>query len=107
MRRVLCVWFPEWPMQRLCVARPELKGGPVVLFDESRRGGLEAVHCSRGAIRSGIAPGMPLAEVKSLLREAHFEKWDCEADSAALRKLAGRCQRFSPLVGMGDADSLL
>ena len=32
MPRVLCVWFPRWPIQRLRNARPELRRSEAVLF---------------------------------------------------------------------------
>ena len=32
MPRVLCVWFPKWPIQRLRNERPELKRSELVLF---------------------------------------------------------------------------
>ena len=32
MPRVLCVWFPRWPIQRLRIARPELRRSELVLF---------------------------------------------------------------------------
>ena len=32
MSRVLCVWFPRWPIQRLQAARPELSRSELVLF---------------------------------------------------------------------------
>jgi protein ImuB len=103
MQRALCVWFPDWPLQRLCAARPELKGQPVVLFGESPRGGFQVVHgrCE------GISPGVPLAEARASSPHARFERYDPSADSEALRTLAGECQRFSPLVGTGEEGSLL
>src|SRR5436189_5589317 len=38
MKRVLCVWFPHWPLQRVCLVQPELKGRPVVLYGPARVG---------------------------------------------------------------------
>src|SRR5437762_2871251 len=97
MKRVLCVWFPEWPIQRLCAARPALRKLPIVLFDDSRRGGFQVAHCSRRAV--GIVPGMPLAEAKALLRQAHFERHDPVADTETILNLAARSRQFSPIVG--------
>jgi protein ImuB len=105
MRRVLCVWFPDWPIQRLRAARPELREQPIVLFEESSGGGRQVACCSREA--TGVAPGMPLAEARALLRQALFEQRDPSADAESLRTLAAECRRFSPLVGTGSDDSLL
>ncbi len=32
MPRVMCVWFPKWPIQRLRHERPELRRSELVLF---------------------------------------------------------------------------
>ena len=38
-KRILCLWLPEWPIQRLIVAEPELRQQRVVLFrTDSRKG---------------------------------------------------------------------
>ncbi|MGQ0636617.1 MAG: Y-family DNA polymerase [Planctomycetaceae bacterium] len=103
MPRVLCLWFPDWPLQRLCAARPELKGRPIVLFDESPRGGYRVTHSSCRE----IFKEMPLAEAKALSPQAQFEPHDRSADSECLQVLAVECQRFSPSVGIGDEASLL
>jgi protein ImuB len=65
----------------------------------------------------GIQPGMPLAEALalhefSLLRQPqsagkpalHLEAHDPLADHLALVQLATTCQRFSPIVGLEEAD---
>jgi protein ImuB len=42
--RALCVWLPQWPVQRLRTARPELKSREVVLYGMVR-GALRVVAC--------------------------------------------------------------
>ncbi|MBI3861325.1 MAG: DNA polymerase Y family protein [Planctomycetia bacterium] len=113
MKRVLCVWFPHWPLQRVCFVQPELKGRPVVLYSparpggSARRGDWQVVHCARAAVEAGVRPGMPLAEAQSLLerpRAAHFAQHDPQADRKLLELVAGWCSRYSPLVGMEQND---
>ena len=65
MKRALCIWIPNWPIQRVAAARPELKGRPVVLY-ETYRGGRRVTACSAQAEAMGIAIGMPLAEATAL-----------------------------------------
>lgn len=114
MKRILCLWLPRWPLQRLCLVRPELKHRPVVLYGPARRGGWQVVHGSRAALARGIAAGMPLAEAQALLGTnalpgtaaslvPHFEPHDPRADREFLESLARWCQRYSPLVGLGEA----
>jgi protein ImuB len=93
-QRILCIWLPDWPLERLAVARGELKGRPALLYDvQPRGGGLRVVayaprlaaplagaspasvrrpgnqrKTSRSAARrtAGIEPGLPLAEALAL-----------------------------------------
>src|SRR6185295_18809992 len=69
-----------------------------------------------------VRPGMPLAEALALagwvaqsqrtgaapdrnLQTLHVEAHDPLADRLALEQLAQWCQRFSPIVGLEDAQS--
>jgi protein ImuB len=99
--RTLCVWLPQWPLQRVRINRPELKRREVVLYAQAR-GALRVVACSG---RQAIAVGMPLAEATALAA-AHFELHDPAADQAALGQLANLCEQFSPMVGIQQPDML-
>ncbi len=66
MHRVICIWLPEWPIQRLIVARPELNSAPLVLHARDPRRGQRVVACCERACQRGVLPGMPLAEVAAL-----------------------------------------
>lgn len=129
-KRYLCVWFPNWPIQRLVVDRPELRHQPVVLsFRDSRRGQCVGA-CSPRAAQAGIQCQMPLAEAKALASRAHAknalqtrqevkstdvrvplsESWHwleqrLDHDLEALKRLADRCQWFSPIVGIEERDN--
>lgn len=136
MKRILCIWLPRWPIQRLLVARPELKRRAVVLHDAATAGGPRVKFCSSTARARGVCEGLPLAEALALWDPAektaeagtesrarkaeetaaaepgpHVEAHDPRTDWQALRQLASWCQRFSPLVGWqvaeGEAESLL
>lgn len=115
MKRVMCVWLPQWPLQRLLASQPEHRNRAVVLFTDMGRRGLRVVDCSREARQRGITLGMPLAEAKGALGAttgassslAAFIAHNPEADNDALHALANWCQRFSPIVGVEGPDSLL
>ena len=62
MKRILCLWFPEWPLQRLLVTHPELKQQAIVLYARAPRGGEYVVACCRRAQERGIRPGMSRTE---------------------------------------------
>jgi protein ImuB len=89
-------------MQRLCVVRPELKGRPIVLFEESSRGGLQVAH----ARCDDVFRGMPLAEARALAPQAQVEPYVPTDDRDCLESLAVECQRFGPIVGTDGVEAL-
>jgi protein ImuB len=109
MPRVLCVWFPKWPIQRLRSERPELDRSEIVLFAGHKQRPVITV-CSSKAERLGLRIGQPLAEAKAQVPQALFLPADIAADRGCLCQLALDCQRFTPLVGLeegGQPESLL
>ena len=101
MPRVLCVWFPRWPIQRLRNEQPELRRSELVLFAGHNQRPCVTV-CGPKAERLGVRVGQPLAEAKALFRKAVFLPADVVADREALCQLALDGQRFSPLVGLEE-----
>ena len=103
MPRVLCVWFPRWPIQRLLSERPELERSAIVLFSGQKQRPAITV-CTARAERAGLHAGQPLAEAKALLPRARFLPADDSADRAGLCQLALECQVFTPLVGLEEGE---
>ena len=107
MKRILCLWIPCWPIQRILAAKPELNHRGVVLSLQKPGRGEHVVACNRQAERLGIHPGMPLSEAKSLggnrRNKIHVEFHDPFADDLALGELAVRCEQFSPQVGIEES----
>lgn len=106
----MCVWLPNWPIQRQFIARPELKRQALVLHTESGRRGPEVVAASRAAVDLGIEPGIPVADARALAGISainggvHFEIHDPWADRSSLKTLAHWCQHFTPVFGIDDTD---
>ena len=110
--RILCIWFPNWTIQRIQRATPPLSGRMLLVEDApangttnrttSRTNSVQA--CSTAAARAGVYPGMPLAEAKALLapHPLTIQPSDAVADYRALEELAQQLQSFSPLVGLED-----
>lgn len=94
-QRILCLWLPAWPLQRVRLARPELKRCPLSLY-QSQRGALRVIASDR------YPAGTPLAEVVVGKAEQH----DPVADQSALLDLAAWCEQFSPIVGVEASDNL-
>jgi len=101
MPRVLCVWFPKWPIQRLRSERPELRRVELVLFSGQSHRPFITV-CTARAEQLGIHSGQPLAEAKALLPRARFLPAEDIQDRAGLCQLALDSQCFSPLVGLEE-----
>lgn len=113
MKRTLCLWFPDWPIQRRIAKRPELRDSPLLLKELIR--GKEIVqHASLRAQAIGISPQMPVADAQSLVTVSEalaetkdplvIEPVEPEQDRGALEKLAVACEHFSPSVGLEEAD---
>jgi protein ImuB len=120
MNRVLWIWLPDWTLQRLAIARPELDRHQIVLYEPHARGGLRVVA---GGQACGIRPGMPLAEAAALgevgdqrvVNDTAKVPDPCSsslcllphdpvADRTALEELALWCERFSPAVAIESAE---
>lgn len=117
MQTVACVWFPDWPLQRLRHEQPQLKSRPVVVYSTTGRG-KRVIAVSDLPFQQGVRRGMPLAEAETLMdcslvsrktktaaREPHFQTLDPTADTEMLRQLAIDCECFTPLFGIEDAES--
>lgn len=107
--RILCVWFPNWPIQRLVTQQPKLRCQQVVLFRRDSRRGQLVSAASPLARRSGICPGMPLSEAKSLLRRGSDKDFflfehDLTQDIQAIEQLCQSLESFSPIVGLETID---
>jgi protein ImuB len=111
MKRVICIWIPRWPLERLYAARPELRHVPLALYERQARGGLRIVAASPLAEQRQVTPGMTVAEATSMAagsrrggRTAALRLLPCDpaADRAALVQLAAACEMFSPIVGLED-----
>jgi protein ImuB len=101
--RVLCIHFPNWPIQRLLASDRGLEPAKPLILDvrDPRRGQLVAA-CNTVAYQHGVRPGMPLVEAAALAgrgKDLHVLPSDQIADVKSLGQLAEHCERFSPLVG--------
>ncbi|MFT5322419.1 MAG: protein ImuB [Planctomycetaceae bacterium] len=99
MKRVLCVWLPDFPIQRLNNERPETKPAACVLYAESGNRA-QVIIASIEAQRHGVRAGMSLAEAQALIESALFLPHDVSADARELTSLAGLCYHYSPFVGL-------
>jgi protein ImuB len=109
MKRVMCIWFPNWPIQRRLAARPSDRSRALVLHSPPSAGKVQVINCSRRARERGVKPRMLLAEAQALWpassgQSVRFEQHDLIADRQGLRELAVWGQQFSPIVAIDAAE---
>lgn len=108
-KKIVCLWLPNWPVQRLIGARPELRERALLLHAPGRGRGSYVVACCPVARERGVCEGMPLAEARMLVDQGvgrpgpYCQTYNPAADREALMELAAWCERFSPLVGLEES----
>jgi len=117
MKRVISLWFPYWPSERLARRRRkpsadrrsagEPRPEPPVVFVGAEQGGLRLAAVSAVAGAEGLAPGMTLADARALVPGLVVEATDAQGDARALAALADWCIRFTPWVALDGADALV
>lgn len=121
MRRVMYLYLPDWPIDRLrrrhdkragtaprsaprrAVAPVEEPPFATVIAAGGRRL-LAAVNPEAAA--AGLAPGIKLADALSFLPGLATAAAEPEADSAALTRLAEWCTRYSPWTAPDGSDGV-
>ena len=109
-RRILCLWFPFLPLDRL--ARDEgaadaaaARGPRVVFAHEGRTARLVAVDGRAQA--AGLSPGMTLADARAIEPALDAVARDSEADRRFLLRIARWAGSRAPHVALDGEDGLL
>ena len=116
MRRVLYLYLPGWPIDRLrrlgivpSLAAAPADDRPFATIAEAAGNRLLAA-VNPAAAAAGLAPGMPLADALSFFPALATRPAEPQADAAALVRLAEWCGRYSPWTAAdlqsGDADGI-
>jgi protein ImuB len=98
----MCVYLPGWSLQRLGHEQPALRGQAVAVVDFQAARGPRVVLASRRALRSGVRPGMTLAEAVALVPQLDAHAYDAEADRTGLLQLAKAAECYSPFVALEE-----
>jgi protein ImuB len=102
MRRVVSVWFPTLPTDRL--GQPEQSRGasPPVITATNRI----VVSANQAATDLGLQPEMKVAQAQALVPGLQVCDADPAADTALLHRLAQMCLRYAPLAAVDLPDGL-
>ncbi len=109
-KRILSLWLPYWPTDRLYRAQQARRGTPKAEREEppvqalalvaAQQGGQRVAAVNAAAAEAGIGPGMMLTDARALLPGLLIQPMAPEEDARALAGLADWCGRYSPWVSL-------
>ncbi|WP_249218887.1 error-prone DNA polymerase [Falsirhodobacter algicola] len=107
MARVISVFLPMWPVDRLRRQEDSPSDRPLVLAGRiGNRRVLTAVDA--GAAGLGVTVGMPVSKAQALVQGLRIEAANPEADLASLERLAfWILQRIAPIVAVDPPDGIV
>ena len=107
MARVISVFLPLWPVERLRRQDGTPSDRPLVLAGRvGNRRVLTAVDAAAAGL--GLKPGMPVSKAQALMPDLRIEPADVAADLASLERLAfWILQRIAPIVAVDPPDGIV
>ncbi|WP_332686226.1 Y-family DNA polymerase [Bosea sp. (in: a-proteobacteria)] len=110
-RRYLALWFPFLATDRLHRLQALSAGAgpgerPLVLV-EKEHGALRLADCDRRAVALGLTRGLTLADARARIPDLAIAEADPAADARFIERLAGLCDRFTPLVALDPPHGLV
>ncbi len=106
MRRVVSLWLPFWPTERLRRHDASLPVDvPLVTRIHDGRRMVIAAACP-AARALGLQAGMPLAHAQAMVPDLVVVDASPLSDAQALERLAAWCLRLSPLTAADPPDGV-
>jgi protein ImuB len=107
MRRIVSVWLPLWPIDRLARAAPQAVPKDACLaLVETGSHGIRITAVTRRAAEEGVRIGQSLADARAALPALLSRPAEPHRDARALLKLARWCGRYGPNRNVEGADGL-
>jgi protein ImuB len=107
-RRILALWFPRLPTDRLRRTRSAASPDALPLVIAEKTGNaLRVASLDRKAASLGLRLGMPLADARAMVPTLDVAHADAPADQKLLESIADWCVQFTPLVALDPPHGLL
>lgn len=107
-RRILALWFPRLPTDRLQrKAHNTAPDAPPLVIAAKLGNALRISALDRKASRLGLRPFMPLADARAMLPTLEVANADEAADRHLLESIADWCLHYTPLVALEPPHGLL
>lgn len=107
MKRILSLWLPLWPVERLRRHNPGAvpEDKPLALVESGARG-IRITAVNGVAAREGVRTGMALADARAALPDLLSRPAEPERDRASLERLARWTGRYGPARGVDGRDGI-
>ena len=110
-RRILSLWLPRLPIDRIKRQLARDSSAPVNDVDPSivvakQNNALQIFALDDAAARLGLDIGLPLANARAICPQLRVYDADEAADAHALNAIAEWCDRFTPLVALDPPHGL-
>lgn len=105
-RRILHLWFPCLPLDRLIRAQDLRLDGPFAITREVK-GAQRLLVANAAATQSGLKAGMSLADARAICPDLLSEPEDAARDALLLAALRRWADQFSPKVEISLPDALV
>jgi protein ImuB len=107
MRRILSIWLPQFPLERLQQQEPGAVPAEVPFALVTSQGSRLSIHAANAAAaRAGIHPGMGLADARAVAPGLVSRPAEPARDRKALIRLARWCARYGPAFNTDGTDGL-
>ncbi|MEZ5816917.1 MAG: DNA polymerase Y family protein [Hyphomicrobiaceae bacterium] len=105
MSRIVSVWLPMWPIERMRRRKPESvpETGPFALVGKGAHG-LRITAVNRAAAALGVVVGASLPDVRAAVPALIVRPAEITRDAEALRALAGWLGRYGPATNVDGID---
>ena len=107
MKRVISLWLPRLPTDRLNQATADWRDRirPAQATVEAVASGQRLAAINAAAQACGLHAGMRLADARAIKPDLHTHPADAKADRRLLERLANWCDRYTPWVALDEADA--